>query len=185
MVGISFKFNWRRRFPAAQWLPQLRDPKVVRTEILAGVYVALILIPQAVAYAQLAGLPPEVGLAAACLPVAVAALFGAARPLQGGPTSLIALMTAAALGPLAVSGGAVWIAYALTLALLVGLFQVAIGVLRLGHLVNFLANPVAAGFASANGPRRGRGTARCRRRGNASRRAVARCRTANRAVTCR
>ena len=149
MVGISFKFDWRRRFPAAQWLPQLRDPKVVRTESLAGLYVALILIPQAVAYAQLAGLPPEVGLAAACLPVAVAALFGVARPLQGGPTALIALMTAAALGPLATAGGAVWIAYALTLSLMIGLFQVAIGVLRLGQLVNFLANPVAAGFASA------------------------------------
>ena len=120
MVGISFKFNWRRRFPAVQWMSQLRDPKVVRTEALAGLYVALILIPQAVAYAQLAGLPPEVGLAAACLPVAVAALFGVARPLQGGPTALIALMTAAALGPLATAGGAVWIAYALTLSLMIG-----------------------------------------------------------------
>ena len=130
-------------------MPQLRDPHVLRTETLAGFYVALILIPQAVAYAQLAGLPPEAGLAAACLPVAVAALFGVARPLQGGPTALISLMTAAALGPLATAGGAVWIAYALTLALLVGLFQVAVGLLRLGQLVNFLANPVAAGFASA------------------------------------
>ncbi|MEX0900090.1 MAG: SulP family inorganic anion transporter [Gammaproteobacteria bacterium] len=141
--------DWRRWFPAVQWVPMLRDPKVLRTETLTGIYLALILIPQAAAYAQLAGLPPEVGLAAACLPVAVTALFGVARPLQGGPTALVALMTAAALGPLAVAGGAVWIAYALTLSLLIGLFQVAVGLLRLGQLVNFLANPVAAGFASA------------------------------------
>lgn len=141
--------NYWKWLPAVSWLPALRKPQVLRTEVLAGVYVALVLIPTSVAYAQLAGLPPQVGLYAAFLPVAVGALFGVSRPLQPGPTALIALMTAAALGPLAVAGSNVWIAYALTLALLVGLFQLAFGLLRLGTLVNFLANPVVAGFTSA------------------------------------
>ncbi|MCA1798952.1 MAG: SulP family inorganic anion transporter [Xanthomonadaceae bacterium] len=135
--------------PAADWLPALRDPRVLRTETVAGVSVAMILIPQAVAYAQLAGLPPQSGLYAACLPVMVAALFGVARPLQAGPTALISLMTAAALAPIVAAGGTAWIVYALALAFLVGVFQFAFGLLRLGQLVNFLANPVVAGFTSA------------------------------------
>lgn len=135
--------------PASGWLPALRDAKTLRTELLAGVSVAMILIPQAIAYAQLAGLPPQMGLYAACLPVIVAALFGVARPLQNGPTALVSLLTAAALGPLVVGSSDAWIVYALTLAFLVGVFQIAFGLLRLGQLVNFLANPVVAGFTSA------------------------------------
>jgi sulfate permease, SulP family len=136
--------NFWKWLPAASWLPELRNPAVLRTETLAGIYVAMVLIPTSVAYAQLAGLPPQVGLYAAFLPVAIGALFGVSRPLQPGPTALITLMTAAALGPLALMGSNVWIAYALTLALLVGLFQLGFGLLRLGKLVNFLANPVVA-----------------------------------------
>lgn len=141
--------RFSRWFPAAEWLPALRDPRVLRTETAAGISVAMILIPQAVAYAQLAGLPPQAGLYAACLPVIVVALFGVARPLQAGPTALISLMTAAALAPIVSVGGAAWIVYALALAFLVGAFQLTFGLLRLGQLVNFLANPVVAGFTSA------------------------------------
>ncbi len=125
------------------------DPKTLRTELVAGLSVAMILVPQAIAYAQLAGLPPQAGLYAACLPVLVAALFGVARPLQNGPTALVSLLTAAALGPLVAAGSDQWVTYALALAFLVGVFQVGFGFLRLGQLVNFLANPVVAGFTSA------------------------------------
>ncbi len=101
------------------------------------------------AYAQLAGLPAYYGLYAAFLPPMVAALFGSSRQLATGPVAVVSLMTATALEPLATAGSAEYIAYAILLALLVGIFQFLLGLLRLGLVVNFLSHPVVNGFTNA------------------------------------
>jgi sulfate permease, SulP family len=120
-----------------------------RADVVSGVTVALVLIPQSMAYAQLAGLPPHYGLYASFLPPLVAALFGSSRQLATGPVAVVSLMTAATLETLATAGCEGYIAYAILLSLLVGLFQLALGVLRLGIVVNFLSHPVVNGFTNA------------------------------------
>lgn len=135
--------------PFLRWLPELSDRSVLRADVLAGITVALVLIPQSMAYAALAGLPPYYGLYAAFLPPIVAALFGSSRQLATGPVAVVSLLTAAALEPLATAGGEGYIAYAVMLAFMVGIFQMALGILRLGVLVNFLSHPVVMGFTNA------------------------------------
>ena len=117
--------------------------------MIAGLTVALVLIPQSMAYAQLAGLPPYYGLYAAFLPPMIAALFGSSRQLATGPVAVVSLMTVASLAPLATAGSERYIAYAILLALMVGVFQLPLGVLRLGLVVNFLSHPVVNGFTNA------------------------------------
>ncbi len=141
--------------PFRLWIGDLRDPKVVRADMIAGVTVALVLVPQSMAYAQLAGLPMHIGLYAAFLPVMVAAVFGSSRQLATGPVAVVSLMTAAALGPIVAASGlsgpeavGLYIALAALLALLVGLIQVTLGLLRLGLLVDFLSLPVVVGFTN-------------------------------------
>lgn len=141
--------RWQQIFPFLCWSGDLRRREVLRTDLIAGITVALVLIPQSMAYAQLAGLPPYYGLYAAFLPPLVAALFGSSRQLATGPVAVVSLLTAAALEPLATAGGDSYVAYAVLLALMVGLFQLALGVLRLGVLVNFLSHPVVLGFTNA------------------------------------
>ncbi len=138
----------KRLFPFLGWFENL-DVVTVRADLIAGVTVALVLIPQSMAYAQLAGLPAYYGLYAAFLPPMVASLFGSSHQLATGPVAIVSLMTAAALEPLAAAGSAEYIAYAVLLALLVGLFQLTLGVLRLGLIVNFLSHPVVNGFTNA------------------------------------
>ena len=121
----------------------------LRSDLLAGVTVALVLIPQSMAYAQLAGLPPYYGLYASCLPPAIAALFGSSRQLATGPVAIVSLMTAAALEPIAVTGSPDYIRLAIFLALLVGGVQFLLGFFRLGFVVNFLSYPVLVGFTNA------------------------------------
>jgi len=135
--------------PFLKWLPELKNGTTLRVDIIAGVTVALVLIPQSMAYAQLAGLPPYFGLYAAFLPPFVAAIFGSSRQLATGPVAVVSLLTAAALEPLATTGSEGYIAYAILLALFVGLFQLSLGLLRLGVLVNFLSHPVVLGFTNA------------------------------------
>ncbi len=140
---------WQRVFPFLSWVGELRQPEVLRADILAGITVALVLIPQSMAYAQLAGLPPQMGLYAALWPPVVAALFGSSRQLSTGPVAVVSLMTATALEPLASAGSEGFLAYAVLLALLVGLFQLALGFLRMGVLVDLLSHPVVLGFTNA------------------------------------
>jgi SulP family sulfate permease len=135
--------------PFLHWLPEVSDRSVLRADVLAGITVALVLIPQSMAYAALAGLPAYYGLYAAFLPPMVAALFGSSRQLATGPVAVVSLLTAAALEPLATAGGEGYIAYAVLLAFMVGIFQMALGLLRLGVLVNFLSHPVVMGFTNA------------------------------------
>lgn len=138
-----------RFLPFLTWLPELRDKQTLRADLIAGLTVALVLIPQSMAYAQLAGLPAYFGLYAAFLPPMVAALFGSSRQLATGPVAVVSLLTAAALEPIAASGSAGYIGYAIALSMIVGLFQLSLGLLRLGVVVNFLSHPVIVGFTNA------------------------------------
>jgi len=137
-----------RILPFLAWFKDYNTTDL-RADLVSGVTVALVLIPQSMAYAQLAGLPPYYGLYAAFLPPMVAALFGSSRQLATGPVAVVSLMTAASLEPLATAGSESYIAYAITLALTVGVFQFALGLLRLGMIVNFLSHPVVSGFTNA------------------------------------
>jgi SulP family sulfate permease len=137
----------KRFLPFLSWFPL--NAKKLRADLVAGTTVALVLIPQSMAYAQLAGLPPYYGLYGAFLPPMVAAMFGSSHQLATGPVAVVSLLTAAALEPLATAGGDAYIAYAILLALMVGLFQLALGLLRLGVLVNFLSHAVVVGFTNA------------------------------------
>jgi SulP family sulfate permease len=121
----------------------------LRVDALSGLTVALVLIPQSMAYAQLAGLPAYYGLYASFLPPMMASLFGSSRQLATGPVAIVSLMTAASLEPLATAGSEGYIIYAVLLALMVGFFQLGLGILRLGLVVNFLSHPVVNGFTNA------------------------------------
>lgn len=138
----------RRVFPFLSWIREV-NIGTVRMDLISGLTVALILIPQSMAYAQLAGMPVHYGLYASLLPPMLAALFGSSRQLATGPVAIVSLMTAAALGPMATVGSEGFVAYAILLALIVGGFQLVLGILRLGLVVNFLSHPVVNGFTNA------------------------------------
>ncbi|MDH3885442.1 MAG: SulP family inorganic anion transporter, partial [Desulfobacterales bacterium] len=135
-------------FSYIDW-PQGYGGASLKTDILAGLTVALVLIPQSMAYAELAGLPSYYGLYASFLPPLVAALFGSSRQLATGPVAVVSLLTATTLEPLATAGSQQYIAYAVLLALLIGVFQFSLGILKLGLVVNFISHPVVNGFSNA------------------------------------
>lgn len=145
-LGWGFLGNFT---PFTAWIRELGDKQVLKADIVAGGTVALVLVPQSLAYANLAGLPASAGLYASFLPVAIAAFFGSSRQLATGPVAVVSLLTASALAPLAVSGTEEYIAYATLLALMVGVFQLALGFFRLGIMVAFLSHPVVIGFTNA------------------------------------
>jgi MFS superfamily sulfate permease-like transporter len=138
----------RKIFPFVSWFRGY-ELSTFKIDLISGLTVALVLIPQSMAYAQLAGLPAHYGLYASFLPPMVAALFGSSRQLATGPVAVVSLMTSATLEPLATAGSQGYIEYAVLLALMVGGFQFAIGFLRLGVVVNFLSHPVVNGFTNA------------------------------------
>ncbi|MBW8459110.1 MAG: STAS domain-containing protein [Thiobacillus sp.] len=133
--------------PFLRWFPMKGD--VLRADFMAGLTVALVLIPQSMAYAQLAGLPAYYGLYAAFLPVAVAALWGSSSQLGTGPVAVVSLLTASSLAVLAAPGSDQFIALAIMLSLVVGIIQLLLGVFKLGVIVNFLSHPVIVGFTNA------------------------------------
>jgi len=139
--------RFARFLPFLSWFPLKSDS--VKINFLAGLTVALVLIPQSMAYAQLAGLPAYYGLYAAFLPVAIGAMFGSSNQLATGPVAVVSLLTASALATLAAPGSDDFIALAIMLTLLVGLIQLALGVFKLGVIVNFLSHPVIVGFTNA------------------------------------
>lgn len=139
-----FPVRW---FRAAKWITV--HPGSLKKDLIAGATVALVAIPQALAYAQLAGVPAYYGLYAALVPTVVGALFGSSRQLATGPVALTSLLTAASVVPLAARGTEQFYAYVVLLALLSGLFQLAFGLLRAGVLLNFLSHPVLIGFINA------------------------------------
>ncbi|KPJ91400.1 MAG: hypothetical protein AMJ55_11895 [Gammaproteobacteria bacterium SG8_15] len=137
----------KKYLPFLRWFPV--NTPTLRADFVAGVTVALVLIPQSMAYAQLAGLPAFYGLYAAFLPPIVAVAFGSSHQLATGPVAIVSLLTAAALEPIAVAGSEMYVVYAVLLALMVGIFQILLGVLRMGALVNFLSHSVVVGFTNA------------------------------------
>lgn len=136
--------------PILQWLPKYRRQMAAK-DLLAATIVTLMLIPQSLAYAMLAGLPPVIGLYASIAPLVLYAIFGTSRTLAVGPVAVISLMTAAALEPHYIAGSEAYIQGAMLLAALSGVILLLMAVLRLGFLANFLSHPVISGFISASG----------------------------------
>ena len=142
--------GWPGRFvPFTSWIGELKNPAVLKADVIAGITVALVLIPQSMAYAQLAGLPVYYGLYASFLPGMIAAIFGSSRQLATGPVAVVSLLTATALEPIAGNNPEAYLMYAIILAIFVGIFQLMLGMLKLGVLVNFLSHPVVIGFTNA------------------------------------
>jgi MFS superfamily sulfate permease-like transporter len=138
----------KRALSLFNWL-QGYDIRSLKQDLFAGVTVALVLIPQSMAYAELAGLPSYYGLYASFLPPLVASVFGCSRQLATGPVAVVSLLTASTLEPIATAGSEQYLMYAVSLALMVGIFQFALGVLRLGVVVNFISHPAVNGFTNA------------------------------------
>ncbi|WP_129139913.1 SulP family inorganic anion transporter [Modicisalibacter coralii] len=140
----------KRYLPLLSWLPDYRR-ETFGHDLIAGLIVTVMVIPQSLAYALLAGLPAVMGLYASILPAIVYMVFGSSRTLAVGPVAIIALMTAAALANVAPPGSPDYVQAALVLSLLSGLMLTAMGLLRLGFFANFLSHPVISGFLSASG----------------------------------
>jgi SulP family sulfate permease len=144
--------RWHRTQAALvlfDWAKDLKYWPNVRRDVVAGLTVAMLLIPQSLAYAQLAGLPIYYGLYAAFIPPIIASLFASSRYLSTGPVAITSLLTASVLQNLAVSGSDEYIAYAIALCLLAGIIQCGLGALKLGRVMNFISYPVMIGFANA------------------------------------
>lgn len=139
--------RWRRYLPFLQWMPGLTGA-TLRSDALAGFTNAIIVLPQGVAYALIAGLPPEFGLYAAMVPAIIAALFGSSWHLISGPTAALSIVVFTTVSPLAEPGSPEFIRLALTLTLMAGVFQLVLAVARLGVLVNFVSHSVVIGFTA-------------------------------------
>ena len=131
--------------PILDWLPGY-DRQALTNDGIAGLIVAIMLVPQGMAYALLAGLPPEVGLYASIVPLVFYGLLGSSRALAVGPVAIVSLMVATTLGQIAESGSAGYLGGAILLAFLSGAILLGMGMARLGFLVNFLSHPVISGF---------------------------------------
>ena len=138
----------KQYFPFLDWIKNYKKADF-SGDLSAGLTVGVMLIPQGMAYSMLAGLPPIYGLYASTIPLIIYALFGTSRQLAVGPVAMVALLISSGVGALAELGSAEFIALAITLALMVGVIQFAMGAFKLGFLVNFLSHPVIAGFTSA------------------------------------
>ena len=137
-----------RNLPMPDWLVGYRRTDLAG-DMTAGIITAIMLVPQGMAYALLAGLPPQVGLYASIVPLVLYAMLGSSRTLAVGPVALVSLLVASSAGAIADQGSEAYHQVALTLAFLVGLLSVLFGLLRAGFLVNFLSHPVISGFTSA------------------------------------
>jgi SulP family sulfate permease len=142
--GISLK----RYLPILDWGLHYRSGDLVG-DVMAGIIVAIMLVPQGMAYAMLAGLPPQVGLYASILPLMLYAILGTSRALAVGPVAMVSLLVATAAGQLAEPASGEYLAIALAMALMTGIIQVLMGVVRLGFIVNFLSHAVIVGFTNA------------------------------------
>lgn len=138
----------KAKLPIFQWLSNYNRDNL-RGDLVAGLTVGVMLIPQGMAYAMIAGLPPIYGLYASTIPLIIYAIFGTSRQLAVGPVAMVSLLTASGIAVLAEGGTELYITLAILLALMVGVIQLLLGVFRLGFLVNFLSHPVISGFTSA------------------------------------
>ncbi|MBV6652851.1 MAG: sodium-independent anion transporter, partial [Mameliella sp.] len=134
--------------PILDWLPNYKTSNL-KGDLSAGLTVGVMLIPQGMAYAMIAGLPPIYGLYASTIPLVIYAILGTSRQLAVGPVAMVSLLTATGIGAMADGGTELYISLAIVLALFVGVIQFLLGAFRLGFLVNFLSHPVISGFTSA------------------------------------
>lgn len=140
--------NFKKYLPIAAWLPHYSKDQW-KGDLSAGLTVGVMLIPQGMAYAMIAGLPPIYGLYASTIPILLYAIFGTSRQLAVGPVAMVSLLTAAGIGAMAEGGTETYIQLAITVAFLVGAMQFLLGLFRMGFIVNFLSHPVVSGFTSA------------------------------------
>jgi SulP family sulfate permease len=138
------------KLPCQDWLRHY-NRQTMGSDLVAALIVTIMLIPQSLAYALLAGLPPEMGLYASILPLVAYAIFGTSRTLSVGPVAVVSLMTATAVGEVAHQGSTDYATAAIALALLSGLALLLLGLLRFGFVTNFLSHPVVSGFITASG----------------------------------
>jgi SulP family sulfate permease len=141
------KFNWARLFPFLVWSRLITMDKA-RDDLFAGITNAVIVLPQGVAYALIAGMPPEYGLYAAIIPAIIAALFGSSWHLISGPTAALSIFVFTTVSPLASPGSPEFINLVLALTLMAGLFQLLLAFFRFGTLVNFVSHSVVVGFTT-------------------------------------
>jgi SulP family sulfate permease len=147
MMESRLSARWRWLMPFWSWLPEV-GANELRADTLAAVTGAIVVLPQAVAFATIAGMPPEYGLYAGMVPAMVAALFGSSRHLVSGPTTAASVVLFSALSVMAVPGTPDYVALALTLTFMVGVFELALGLARMGALVNFISHSVVVGFTA-------------------------------------
>jgi SulP family sulfate permease len=140
--------SFKKYIPIAAWLPHYSKDQW-KGDLSAGLTVGVMLIPQGMAYAMIAGLPPIYGLYASTIPILLYAIFGTSRQLAVGPVAMVSLLTAAGIGAMAEGGTETYIQLAITVAFLVGAVQFLLGLFRMGFMVNFLSHPVVSGFTSA------------------------------------
>ena len=137
-----------RFFPFATWWPLLRDRTVLRTDVLAGLTGAVVVLPQGVAFATLAGMPPAYGLYSAMIPCIIAALFGSSRVMVTGPANAISLTVLAIIAPLAQPESARYVQLVITLAFMVGMWQLLLALARAGKLIGYVSHTVIVGFTA-------------------------------------
>ena len=140
--------NIKKIIPILEWLPNY-NASLFKGDLLAGITVGIVLIPQGIAYALIAGLPPIYGLYCALVPQVLYAIFGSSRQVAIGPVAMDSLIVATGVSTLALAGSESYIAIAILLALMVGALQFIMGIFSLGFIVNFLSKPVITGFTSA------------------------------------
>jgi sulfate permease, SulP family len=138
----------KRLLPFLQWLPELRKRGTVRADLLAGLTGAIVVLPQGIAFATLAGMPPEYGLYSAIIPCIVAALFGSSRLMITGPANAISLTVLAMIAPLAAPESERYVTLVITLAFMVGVWQLLLGLARTGRLVDYVSHTVIVGFTA-------------------------------------
>ena len=138
--------NWQP--PFSKWVPEYKNPGVIRADVLAGLTGAIVVMPQGIAFALLAGMPPQYGLYAAMLPCLIAALFGSSRLMVTGPANAISLTTMALITPLAIPESSQYVAYVLTLSFLVGALQLTLGISKAGKWVDKIPHSVIVGFTA-------------------------------------
>ena len=138
--------SWQ--LPFSRWLPEYKNPGIIRADVLAGLTGAIVVMPQGIAFALLAGMPPQYGLYAAMVPCLIAALFGSSRLMVTGPANAISLTTMALIAPLAPPESSTYVAYVLTLSFLVGVLQLSLGLSKAGNWVEKVPHSVIVGFTT-------------------------------------
>ena len=138
--------SWQ--LPFSKWLPEYQNPGTIRSDIFAGLTGAIVVMPQGIAFALLAGMPPQYGLYAAMIPCLIAALFGSSRLMVTGPANAISLSTMALIAPLALPESNIYIGYVLTLSFLVGILQLLLGISKAGKWVEKVPHSVIVGFTA-------------------------------------